>query len=114
MLGRFSANMGGTTARFFILPQIPDPIVSTQRLPMREDRILSTQRLPVCEDRILSIQRYVARAEMNFSIRMMFRPRVMIYNIYSPRSARMGRLCLYVYATQLIFYDTLHVLIPCM
>ena len=67
MLGRFSANMGGTTARFFILPQIPDPIVSTQRLPMREDRILSTQRLPVREDRILSIQRYVARAEMNLS-----------------------------------------------
>ena len=67
MLGRFSANLGGTTARFFILPQIPDPIVSTQRLPMREDRILSTQRLPVCEDRILSIQRYVARAEMNLS-----------------------------------------------
>ena len=47
--------------------QIPDPIVSTQRLPMREDRILSTQRLPVREDRILSIQRYVARAEMNLS-----------------------------------------------
>ena len=67
MLGRFSANLGGTTARFFILPQIPDPIVSTQRLPMREDRILSTQRLPVREDRILSIQRYVARAEMNLS-----------------------------------------------
>ena len=65
MLGRFSANMGGTTARFFILPQIPDPIVSTQRLPMREDRILSTQRLLVREDRILSTQRYVARAEMN-------------------------------------------------
>ena len=43
-MGRFSANLGGTTARFFILPQIPDPIVSTQRLPMREDRILSTQR----------------------------------------------------------------------
>ena len=62
-----SANFGGTTARFFILPQIPDPIVSTQRLPMREDRILSTQRLPVREDRILSIQRYVARAEMNLS-----------------------------------------------
>ena len=67
MLGRFSANLGGTTARFCILPQIPDPIVSTQRLPMREDRILSTQRLPVREDRILSIQRYVARAEMNLS-----------------------------------------------
>ena len=80
MLGRFSANMGGTTARFLILPQIPDPIVSTQRLPMRGDRILSTQGLPMREYRILSTQRVlsledwtlstqrcVARAEMNVS-----------------------------------------------
>ena len=57
----------GFFSKFFGPPQIPDPIVSTQRLPMREDRILSTQRLPVREDRILSIQRYVARAEMNLS-----------------------------------------------
>ena len=33
-------------------PPRPDPILSTQRLPMRGDRILSTQRLPMREDRI--------------------------------------------------------------
>ena len=47
----------GFFSKFFGPPQIPDPIVSTQRLPMREDRILSTQRLPILEDRILSTQR---------------------------------------------------------
>ncbi len=67
MLGNKSANFGGQRGRifFFMAPQSPDPIVSTERLPMREDLILSIQRLPILEDRILSTQRYVVRAEMN-------------------------------------------------
>ena len=112
MLGRFSASLGGTTPRFFILPQIPDTIVSAQRLPMREDRILSTQRLPVCEDRILSIQRYVARAEMNLSTYNDVSTASDDIQYFFLRAPRGWEGCAYMYMQRkLYFYDTLHVLI---